>query len=348
MGKLYEVMPLLSTDYSSAASSVMDTRGLAIICCPNGCMGNYVRFDEPRWAETPGSVLQMDVCEKDVIFGGTDLLDDLSRLSDSDRPMFVALINTPVSSLVGFDTKAIASHITNELDIPAVSIDTDGYGDHHEGIRKSMMSMLDIVPEGEPYGDVAILGFNSLEYTESDLDLIVDDIIKREDTHPLLFPGTALRGLTGLRNVRKNIVISSSAVPFARHMERVYGIPYEHYRMRESTTFITGCRTLIVGEQVRSNIIRDILKRNGSDADIISLYNLDDRYAGSGDVCITDEEELRKAFNRGYQRIIADPLLKRLAPEGIEFIQDPQPSISSRLFWKDRIPLEMLESRFNL
>ncbi|MBO4798075.1 MAG: hypothetical protein J5494_04810, partial [Candidatus Methanomethylophilaceae archaeon] len=45
-----------------------DCGGLAVICCPNGCMGNYVRFDEPRWAELPGNVLQLELNEKDVIF----------------------------------------------------------------------------------------------------------------------------------------------------------------------------------------------------------------------------------------------------------------------------------------
>jgi hypothetical protein len=339
MGRLYTVLPLFSTDYSSAASCITDCGGLAIILCPNGCMGNYVRFDEPRWSSKPGNVLQMDIKEKDVIFGDIDLMSSLERLTGTKPYSFIGLVNTPVSSLIGYDSESVCSRIRDELGIPAVSIDTNGYGTYHDGISKTMEAVTEMIPEGNDGDGVALLGFNSLELSEHDISYIVDDVTRREGVRPMTYPGSNPDALRGLKSAKKNVLVSSAAVPFARSMERRYGIPYEFYSPVGSHSE-GGKDVLIVGEQVRSNIIRASLLSEGLHSDVATMFTLDDRFASKNDAFIRNEGDLKELFHSGYECIIADPLLKQLAPEGVKFIPDPQPAISSRLFWSDVVGIE--------
>ncbi len=333
MGRLFSTLPLFSTDYSSAASAVRDSGALAIICCPNGCMGNYVRFDEPRWADMPGNVLQMDMEEIDVIFGSKDWMKELRGL-DVSSVEAIAFVHTPVSSLVGFDTDSLCRKVREEFGVRAVSIATNGYGTYHDGMDKAMRALLKAIPEEGGTGGTAILGFTPLEYTEAEL-AHVKDSCRAE----MCFPGDPLGDLSRVRGAERNVLISSSATPFARMMEKRFGIPYELYTEGGQADPIGDADVLIIGEQVRSNLIRNELRRKGRDADVATFFTLDDRFSEKGDLKLRTEEDVSRLGSEGYQYVIGDPLIEPLFPESVRFIRDPQAAISSRLFWNDRIDL---------
>ena len=337
MGRLFSTLPLFSADYSSAASAVRDSGALAIICCPNGCMGNYVRFDEPRWADMPGNVLQMDMEEIDVILGSKDWMKELRGI-DTGSIDAIAFIHTPVSSLVGFDTDSLCRKVREEFGIRAVSVDTNGYGTYHDGIDRAMRALLKAVPDEDGPGGTAILGFTPLEYTEGELAYI-----RYNCRGEMCFPGDPLDGLKRIRGADRNVLMSSSASPFARMMEERFGIPYEFYTEGVQADPTGDTDVLIIGEQVRSELIRNRLRRNGKDADIATFFSLDDRFSEKGDVRLRTEGDVTALASKGYRYVIADPLIEPLFPESVKFIRDPQAAVSSRLFWKDRTDIRQLD-----
>ena len=348
MGRLLRRLPLFATDYSSAASFVRDIGGLAVICCPSGCMGNYTRFDEIRWMEDPESVLQIDLREMDVIFGDRDWSEGFTELPDKDRIQMVALINTPVSTLTGFDTTAVARKVGKILGVPAVSIDTNGYGTYHDGIAKAMSAVVaSLKGKYVPSGDIGILGYNSLEHSKDDLRW-VSSMVKGDDSGVICYPGTGYRGLAGMMNVERNVVISSSAIGFAKRMRREYGIPFEVFRPYRCERPEGKGRILIVGEQVRSNILRDILSSEGIASDVATFFTLDGEEACEYDRSIGDEGDLVKLLEHSdYDTVIGDPMIKPLVPTGVRFIDDPQPAISSRLCWDRMTSFSGLRDRFS-
>ena len=339
MGRLFNSLPLFSTDYSAAASAVRDCGGLAIICCPDGCMGNYVRFDEPRWAEIPANVLQLELRERDVIFGDDDWMERFRTLDNLDGYGFIGLINTPVSSLIGMDTELLCRRIEEEFGIPSMSIPTNGYGNYHDGLSKAMLGVLDIIPEDDSPVGASLLGFSPLEYTESELSRIAE-----QSGSSAIFPGMGLESLKGIRNAEKSILLSSSAIGLAEVMERKYGIPYEPFMLREAAVREGDRTILIVGEQFRSNNLRSEIRHMGGDADVATFFTLCGRYSEPGDRKIESEEELSSLMSSGYKCVIGDPMLECLVPEDVRFIRDPQSAISSRLFWDDRIDVFSLWS----
>ena len=336
MGRLYSTLPLFATDYSSAASAVRDCGGLAVICCPNGCMGNYVRFDEPRWAELPGNVLQLELNEKDVIFGDRDWMEEFRNLDIPKDTGFIGFVHTPVSSLVGIDTDIMCRRLKKEFGIPAVSIETNGYGTYHDGMAKAMKRILEIVPEGEGSG-TALLGFSPLEYTAEEMSAISADV-----RAAVTFPGSDIRVLSGIRNAERNILLSSSAEPFARMMRSKFGVEYEAFMPGIKAEGNGDRQILVVGEQVRSNMIRNELRHRGADADVATFFTLSDSFSEEGDLKVRSEEHLTELVSSGYKCVIGDPIFRGLVPEKVSFIPDPQAAVSGRLFWNERIGIDSL------
>ena len=339
MGRLYNTLPLFSTDYSSAASAVRDCGGLAVIYCPDGCMGNYVRFDEPRWAELPGNVLQLELREMDVIFGEGVFMESFKKLDNLDGIGFIGIVKTPVSSLVGFDTDVLCRQVSDELGIPAVSIGTNGYGNYHDGMSKAMEAIYDLIPWGNEVCETALIGFSPLEYTAEEAERIAGSVGAK-----MVFPGGNLRSLSCIRNAKRNVLLSSCAVGLADKLESEHGIPYVPYISREEKDGNGNRDILIVGEQFRSNNLRNEIRHRGGDADVATFFTLCDRFAEDGDVKLDTENGLASLASGGYRCIIGDPLIKGLIPDDVQFIQDPQSAISSRLFWNERIPMDLIGS----
>ena len=264
------------------------------------------------------------------------MFDDLKEAHTAE---FIGLVLTPVPALVGFDSDSICRRIRNGTGTPAVTVRTDGYRTYHDGLDKVMDAMFSIIPDGEREGGIAVLGFTPLEYTEDELRYLKETVGGKA-----CFPGDALSSLSRIRSAERNILISSSAVPFARMMEREYGIPYTFYAQGEHTDGNGDRRILIIGEQVRSNIIRQWIRRSDSDADVATFFTLDERFSGSGDVRLNSEDDVRSLAERGYECVIGDPLIRPLFPDDAVFIPDPHAAVSSRLFWNDRVDIRDIRS----
>ena len=169
MGYMFDTLPLFAADYSAAASTVREMDGLAIILCPDGCMGNFTRFDDMMWMDDPGNVLQLELREMDVIFGDVRITDTFAERIRDLNPRFTAIINTPVSALVGIDTESMAKSMSEKTGIPAISVRTSGYNTYQDGISGVLERVLpQLEPNPSDEAVVGVLGFNCLDNTRED------------------------------------------------------------------------------------------------------------------------------------------------------------------------------------
>ena len=358
MGELVKFLPAFATDYSSAASLLSDFGGLVIIYSPGGCMGNFTGFDELRWFKNPKHVLLMEMHEMDLIFGELDsglssILDEVERIN----PCFVAILKTPVSAMVGIDTDSIARKIELKSGIPSFSLNTDGYGTYHAGIQEAMKVLMDrFAPKKESKlkNTLNILGYSPLEHSEDDMCYIREVIENSGFSINASVPGTNIDNLRKIADAEINLVISSSCMPLAKRLERDYSIPYLKCSpmgknatldltslsndLRDKHPASCECdsdhRILIIGEQFRSNTIREILQSTHHvDSDVGAFFSFDTDSAKPGDRYLKGEKDFKNMMTDGnYSHLIADPLFEPLVPPSIIHIHDPICAISSRLF----------------
>ena len=332
MGHIVDTLPLFAADYSAAASTVREMGGLALILCPDGCMGNFTRFDDMQWMDNPGNVLQMELREMDVIFGDVKVSRDFTERLKELKYRFIAIINTPVSALVGIDTGSLAKSISDITGIPAFSVKTNGYGTYHDGISKVMEKMLSCIrPAASDEPVIGLLGYNCLDNTKDELKEIISEVGSATGCRIIAFPGSGYDDLGLIRNAKKLILVSSAGLGLARQLKEELGIPYEFYSPFRQTQ--KGCgEILIISEQVRGNAMRNHLLDRGISSDVATFFNFDTCNASEHDVRITTEDDVRSLCkDRRYRAVIGDPLFDNLVGD-IRFIPDPHPAVSSHLF----------------
>lgn len=104
----------------------------------------------------------------------------------------------------------------------------------------------------------------------------------------------------------------------------------------------TNRSVLVIGEQVRSNSVRDCLRIDIGlkNVDVASFFSMEKELAEGGDTYIDSEEDWEELVNNGkYDIVIGDPLYKDLMPANSKsnFIDFPHLAVSSRIYW-DREP----------
>ena len=336
MGYMFDTLPLFAADYSAAASTVREMDGLAIILCPDGCMGNFTRFDDMMWMDDPGNVLQLELREMDVIFGDVRITDTFAERIRDLNPRFTAIINTPVSALVGIDTESMAKSMSEKTGIPAISVRTSGYNTYQDGISGVLERVLpQLEPNPSDEAVVGVLGFNCLDNTREELETVMSEAREGTGCRAVAFPGSEYDDLGLIRNAKKNILISSAGLGIARMLEKEFGIPYEFYAPAVNGKDGPG-DVLIISEQIRGNAIREHLAKRGISSDVATFFTFDPESASGWDVRIRDEGDVSSLCrDRHYSAVIGDPLLDNLVGD-LRFIPDPHPAISSHLFEDSR------------
>lgn len=336
MGYMFDTLPLFAADYSAAASTVREMGGLAIILCPDGCMGNFTRFDDMMWMDDPGNVLQLELREMDLIFGDVRITGSFAERIRETNPEFIAIINTPVSALVGIDTGSMAKSMSERTGLPAISVRTNGYRTHQDGISDVLERILSqLAPNPSKEAVVGVLGYNHLDNTQDELEAVMSDVKRETGCRAIAFPGSRYGDLGLIRNAKKNILISSAGLGVARLMKEEYGIPYEFYIPARRDQNEHG-ELLIIADQVRGNAIRDHLAKKGISSDVATFFTFDPESASKWDVNIRNEDDVRSLCrSRNYSAVIGDPLLDDLVGD-LRFVPDPHPAISSHLFEDSR------------
>ena len=325
MRGLRKYLTPFAPDQSGAVSVLYELGGILVICDAGGCVGNVCGFDEPRWFESKSALFSAGLRDMDAILGRDDRL--VAKLADAVTKLdakFAAIIGTPVPAVIGTDYHALKRMTEKKVDLPILTVDTDGMELYDKGEEKAWKELF-LVFAGEKedviLGRIGILGMTPQDI--SDLraaDRIRERFAAEGKTAVCFGMGNGLDDVKSVSNVEKNIVVSPAALECARYLEKTFGTPYEvGYPLVEELVpdmEYAGKKILIVQQQVMAGSIREELQKRGADGEITvaSWFSMEKDLLEEGDVPLKDEEDYMDLVEKGrYDVIFADPCMKRMA-----------------------------------
>lgn len=313
MRGLRKYLTPFAPDQSGAVSVLYELGGLIAICDAGGCTGNVCGFDEPRWFEQKSALFSAGLRDMDAILGRDDRL--VEKLVDAASKLdvnFVAIIGTPVPAVIGTDYKALGRMCEKKLNMPVITIDTDGMELYDTGEEKAWLALFKTFvgkkmsdsDSDRKLGKVGILGLTPQDVS----DLHAPEKIRKyyrekegKETVCYCMGENVCRWDYGLENdwaagsIEKNIVVSPAALAAAKYLEKTFGTPYEvtYPIVGELVPDMDyqGKKILIVHQQVIGNAIREEIRRRcqrfGEDvcADESACKNADLDNCNDTDVC---------------------------------------------------------------
>ena len=327
MRGLRKFLTPFAPDQSGAVSVFYEFGGIIVICDAGGCTGNICGFDEPRWFESKSALFSAGLRDMDAILGRDDRL--VAKLADAATKLdakFAAIIGTPVPAVIGTDYHALKRMTEKKMDLPIMTVDTDGMELYDKGEEKAWLELFyvfagekeDVIP-----GRVGILGMTPQDIS----DLHAADRIRKRfaeegKTAVCYGMGDGLGAVKKVSNVERHIVVSPAALEAAKYLERTYGTPYEvGYPLVDELIFdmdYHGKKVLIVHQQVIGSAIREEILKRAPDAQITvaSWFVVKPELRKDGDLHLRDEEDYIQLVESGdFDVIYADRCMERMTPE---------------------------------
>ena len=211
MKGLRKYLTPFAPDQSGAVSVLYEFGGIIVICDAGGCTGNICGFDEPRWFESKSALFSAGLRDMDAILGRDDRL--VAKLADAVTKLdakFAAIIGTPVPAVIGTDYHALKRMTEKKVDLPILTVDTDGMELYDKGEEKAWQELFrvfagekeDVIP-----GNIGILGMTPQDI--SDLraaDRIREHFAAEGKTAICYGMGNGLDDVKSVSNVEKHIV----------------------------------------------------------------------------------------------------------------------------------------------
>lgn len=235
---MHVLLPTFAADYSGACSTLFELGGTVVVHDPSGCMGNFAAYDEPRAYDGGSRVFTTALDDVQALFGMDDALIEASCAAQQEvQGSFFVLVGTPNPMVLGTDYEAIAREVGRRCGIPAFSIDTTGTRYYGGGVSKALLAVcrelvepLAPKPGVEKPGRVRV---NLLGATPLDLSCQenVDDMRGVLESAGIEVVSCWAMG-SDLGRMREglgadcNVVLTTSALPLARHLRESRGIPY--------------------------------------------------------------------------------------------------------------------------
>ena len=344
MRGLRKFLTPFAPDQSGAVSVFYEFGGIIVICDAGGCTGNICGFDEPRWFESKSALFSAGLRDMDAILGRDDRL--VAKLADAATKLdakFAAIIGTPVPAVIGTDYHALKRMTEKKVDLPIMTVDTDGMELYDKGEEKAWLELFyvfagekeDVIP-----GRVGILGMTPQDIS----DLHAADRIRKRFTEEgktavCYGMGDGLGAVKKVSNVERHIVVSPAALEAAKYLERTYGTPYEvGYPLVDELIFdmdYHGKKVLIVHQQVIGSAIREEILKKAPDAQITvaSWFMVKPELRKDGDLHLRDEEDYIQLVESGdFDVIYADRCMERMTPEfSGTFVDTVHFAVSGRL-----------------
>lgn len=338
-------------DQSGAAAVLCELSGMVIILDAGGCAGNICGFDEPRWFGSKSAIFSAGLRDMDAILGRDDrLVEKVERACRKLSCTFIAVIGTPVPSVIGTDYRALQRMIEKKTGIPVMTVDTNGMELYDAGVRKALKAVFQAFArevKGSPVcGSVGILGATPLDVTvlpgSWDIPPVWGLASDRADYGRWLRRfyqskgyqevycygmGSGIGAIQKAWKAEKNIVISPSALPSAKYLEQTFGIPFETgypletlpdwENISQRISELEGKKILIVHQQMLANALRDrILQEVNADITVSSWFDLDKKYCHKGDIRIKEEDQwIHLIYDGKFDIIFGDPLFCAAVPE---------------------------------
>ena len=327
MRGLRKYLTPFAPDQSGAVSVLYELGGIIVICDAGGCTGNVCGFDEPRWFEQKSAIFSAGLRDMDAILGRDDRL--VAKLEDAAQKVdatFAAVIGTPVPAVIATDYLALKRMTERKINIPVLTVDTDGMELYDGGERKAYLELFKVFAREKlpvETGRVGILGMTPQDVSDLKAADKLREKFKSQGHQAVCYGmGDGLDEVKKASSVEKNIVVSPAALECARYLEKTFGTPYEvGYPLVEELVpdmEYAGKKILIVQQQVMAGSIRAELRKRGGDGKITvaSWFSMEKDLLEEGDVSLKDEEDYMELVEKGrYDVIFADPCMRRMTKD---------------------------------
>ncbi len=342
MKGLRKYLSPFAPDQSGAVSVLYELGGLLAICDAGGCTGNVCGFDEPRWTTKKSAVFSAGLRDMDAILGRDQkLVDKIAQAAASLDVSFAAVIGTPVPAVIGTDYRALKKMLAEQIDIPVLTVDTDGTRYYDAGAQKAYLELFEtFATEKQPTkpGEIGVLGVTPMDVS----DLNAPEKIKAAypDNEVICYGmGSGLKEVKNASATEKNLVAAPCALKAAQYLEQTFGIPYE-VSCPLALSFVpekdrcASRRVLVVHQQVMANSIREeLLRRGAASVTVAGWFMMEPELREEGDISLTEEDDfLTLVSENTYDIIIADPAMERMIPDfdGL-FVPAPHFAFSGKL-----------------
>ena len=350
MRGLRKYLTPFAPDQSGAVSVLYELGGLIAICDAGGCTGNVCGFDEPRWFEQKSALFSAGLRDMDAILGRDDRL--VEKLVDAASKLdvkFVAIIGTPVPAVIGTDYKALGRMCEKRLNMPVITIDTDGMELYDVGEEKAWLELFGTFAEkGKPNldiekkrGKIGVLGLTPQDTSDLQAPKKIREYYQEKEGKEAICycmgenVGRMVYGLDNDRTageVEKNIVVSPAALAAAKYLEKTFGTPYEvTYPIVEELVpdmDYRGKKILIVHQQVIGNAMRAEIRRrcqkvngdpsvdNNAVITVASWFMMKQELSEEGDISLREEDDYMELVREeDYDIVFADPMMKRMTED---------------------------------
>lgn len=138
MKNFYRYLSPFAPDYSGAAAVFLGCGALIVICDPGGCSGNVCGYDEPRFYNDKSAIYSASLRDMDAIWGKDDrLVGKIVSAASYGHFDMIALVGTPVVSVIATDLEALCHMVEKQTGIPTVSVNTSGLDYYDAGEKKA-------------------------------------------------------------------------------------------------------------------------------------------------------------------------------------------------------------------
>lgn len=231
MKGLLKKLPPFAPDYSGVNSVFYELGGITIINGADGCIGNVTGYDEPRYFEKKGHIFSTGLRNIQAIAGDENIL--LKKIKDLPfltQVSCLVLMGTPTSAVIASDHKGVAKLLEEELNIPVISINTTGIDGYEMGAQKAFLALAKrfVKPSSQLGSGVNIIGATPLDYWgRRQIDSIVNGLTAHGvNVRSCWTMEGGMKAIENTLNGEINLVVSVSGIPAAKHLEKVYGMPY--------------------------------------------------------------------------------------------------------------------------
>lgn len=334
-------------DQSGAAAVLCELGGMVIILDAGGCAGNICGFDEPRWFGSRSAIFSAGLRDMDAILGRDErLVEKITLACQRIKAKFIAVIGTPVPSVIGTDYRAIKRMIEKKTGLPVLALDTNGMDLYDVGVRKAMESLVKtfVKKENEEKipGSLGVWGATPLDVTVPTGSWDIPETPGAQPEYGRWLVdyyqaqgyeivhcygmGAGVEEIEKAGTMEKNLVIAPAALAAARELERSAGVPFETgypletlpgwSEIENRMTDWSGKKVLIVHQQMLANALREqILTCGDADVTVASWFSLDREFRREGDLLLKEEDQWIQLVREGqYDVICADPLFFAAAP----------------------------------
>lgn len=385
MKQTASIISTYTADTFGVCSALYELGGMVVMHDPSGCNSTYTTHDEPRWEgasrssgqetgasrsseqETSRSAIYISgLTEREAVLGDDRrFIADVCAAAASQRPRFIALIASPLATMVGVDMAAIAKIVQRRSNVTTFTLPTDGMHYYTRGVSLALDWLAKAVKREKPGAGsgerVNVLGITPLDFamtTPASLrGWLAESGFALQSMWTLECGGWDAVMAAGGADV--NLVVSSGGLCAAQTLRQrfdqpyVVGVPVKgkmsavvsddlRSAMRDgqsrvsylpTTSSTTATTTLVIGEAVTAQSLAANLGARAV------VFNDDCRPPlRGGTLTATYESELAPLLAKSTT-VVADPMYRPVVPKAARFVELPHRAFSGRLHERRMVDL---------